>query len=328
VSASIAVALVGAGQMASNHARVISSSGRAHLAWVVDPERERAARLAELYGGEALSSVEELVERRSTYGAAVVASATESHTAVALPLLDLDVPLLVEKPLAPTLGEVEALVLAATQADVPLQCGFVERFNPAVATALSLLPEQPWHVQTVRHSPVAPRIATNVVHDLLIHDLDLVARLFPSAGTPTVAAAGLRSTSGRVEIVDCVLGYDGGVASCSASRAGQRKVRTMSIATETILVEVDLLRQDVTRYHHLGLEVVDQSTFTYRAETAIDIPFVRHAGEPLALQLAHFLDLVEGTVDAKAEREGVLMAHLLADHVERAVGEVPAAQPG
>ena len=65
-----------------------------------------------------------------------------------------------------------------------------------MSTALSLLPEEPWHVQTVRHSPVSFRIATNVVHDLLIHDLDLVARLFHPGRLPSVAAAELESSGG------------------------------------------------------------------------------------------------------------------------------------
>jgi hypothetical protein len=49
----------------------------------------------------------------------------------------------------------------------------------------------------------------------------------------------------------------------------------------------------------------------------VDIPFVRHAGEPLALQFEHFLDLVEGRVDADAERQRILPTHELADQVER-----------
>ena len=81
------------------------------------------------------------------------------------------------------------------------------------------------------------------------------------------------------------------------------------------MIELDLLRQDISVYRHVRHEQLGGASTTYRAETVIDIPFVRHAGEPLALQFEHFLDLVEGRADAEVERCRVLPAHELASRI-------------
>jgi hypothetical protein len=91
-------------------------------------------------------------------------------------------------------------------------------------------------------------------------------------------------------------------------------VRWQTIDTPTASYEVDLLRQDITVYRHRSHEVA--GTVRYRAETMIDIPFVRHAGEPLALQLNHFVSLIEGRCDAAAERQSILAPHEVAALVE------------
>ena len=109
-------------------------------------------------------------------------------------------------------------------------------------------------------------------------------------------------------------------SSKSASRASQRKVRSQLVATSTALYDVDLLRQDLTVYRHRAhaQAVGAGQAAGYRAETVIDIPFVRHTGEPLALQFAHFLDLVSGRADACEERNSILPAHEIASTIEAA----------
>jgi hypothetical protein len=108
------------------------------------------------------------------------------------------------------------------------------------------------------------------------------------------------------------------VATLSSSRLSQRKVRSLTVTTPSQLVELDLLRQDVSVYRHIRHEQLGGQSTTYRAETVVDIPFVRHAGEPLALQFEYFLDLAEGRIDADLERRRLLPAHEIASRVEQA----------
>jgi predicted dehydrogenase len=156
------------------HAGVIAEHASARLAVVVDADVERAKAVADRYGELAATDLSAL----DACDAVVVVCATEVHREVALALLADGRPLLVEKPLAPTLDDARAIVDAASAAGLPLTCGFVERFNPSVVTALGLVSSTPLQVMSVRHSPVVQRMATSVVSDLLIHDIDLALLCF------------------------------------------------------------------------------------------------------------------------------------------------------
>ena len=101
----------------------------------------------------------------------------------------------------------------------------------------------------------------------------------------------------------------GQVASLTASRLSQRKIRTLAIAELNRLVEVDLLRQDITIYRHVDGADNGHDDPGYRQQSIIEIPVIRHQGEPLALQWDHFIDLVEGAGDVDAERDQILPAH-------------------
>jgi predicted dehydrogenase len=311
--APLKVALVGVGAMGSHHARVISNSIRARLFSVIDQNIDRAAAVAGDIGCLATADLE--VAARSD--AVVVATPTESHLDVALALLELGRPLLIEKPLASDLMAVETILESSRKYDVPVMCGFVERFNPVLGTAVSLMEGPPVHVLAIRHSPPAERIISGVVSDMLIHDLDLAVQISGEQEVADITSTLWRPPGSPIaEIADCTIRFAGGtVATLSASRVSQRKVRSVTIATESQLIELDLLRQDISVYRHVRHEQLGGASTTYRAETVMDIPFVRHAGEPLALQFEHFLDLVEGRADAEAERRRALPAHALASRI-------------
>jgi predicted dehydrogenase len=309
------IALIGAGTMGANHARVVAEAPRATLGVVIDVDKERARSLAERYGFASSTDVSD----GGRCDAAILATSTPSHVEIAIDLLEKGVPLLVEKPVATTFEDVERVCATARRLGVPLACGFVERFNPVVSTAIQLLTDQPRHIVTMRHSPATPRLADSVVFDLLIHDIDLVLRLMGDQQATKVTGVGWRAeANGPFEIADCSIQFsDGGLATLSASRSGQRKLRSVQIFTESSLADVDLLRADVTIYRNIRQSQPDDTTaLTYRAETIVDIPFVRHKGEPLAQQFEHFLDLVGGLVDPKEELDRVLAPHALASYVE------------
>ena len=81
-------------------------------------------------------------------------------------------------------------------------------------------------------------------------------------------------------------------------------------------MEVDLIRMTVTGYRHRSnTEDVQELPVSLRSETLIEVPFVRHSGEPLALQFDHFANLVSGAADHEAERASVEAAHTLAEQV-------------
>jgi len=300
--------------MGSNHARVAAASGNAEIAVVVDPDETRARQLADKHHCGWAATLDHV----DGIDLAVVASATATHEACAIPLLAAGVPTLVEKPLAQDLASVDRIIKAAASGQSPLMCGFVERFNPIVMTMQRVIEDEPIHFLAVRHSPVVPRIQTSVVHDLLIHDADLAVRFGRSDADAVSSMMWSESANGSIELADAVVHFQSSmIANLSASRVGQRKTREIRLTTPSVLVELDLLRQDITVYRNVRLEQIVGDTITYREQTMIDIPFVRHGGEPLALQFGHFMSLVRDEADVVRERDSLFEPHRIVDLVLR-----------
>jgi len=314
------IAVVGAGVMGAYHARVIAQSDKAELACVVDPDEAAGSEVAARWGTRWQPELDGL----AGIDAVVVAAPTEAHGDLVYAVLRADKPVLVEKPMSGDLAETERLVALAADRGVPIMCGFVERFNPAILTVRQMV-SSPVHVTAVRHSPYAGRIRTGVAWDLLIHDVDGCLRLV--ADEPVSVRAGLgqfhpSSVNSGEDVAEAVMTFaSGAVASTSASRIGQRKIRAVSVTEMNRTIEVDLLRRDVTVYRHVAHDSPTDDGLGYRQQTIIEIPELVSAREPLAAQLDHFLGLIAGTVDMKDERESILPAHRVIDKVIRAAGQ-------
>lgn len=306
--------LVGAGNMGSHHARVISQSSAANLAYLVDPRESVGRAVAEKFGA---TWAPELPDLHGIDGV-VVAAATEAHHALAMRVLGQDTPLLIEKPVADSLLKTREIIDLADERDLPLMCGLLERYNPAVLTARSFM-QEPLHITAVRHSPYAPRIRTGVAWDLLVHDVDLAINLAGAAPSHVESRLGFfhpESEHNAEDVAETTLDFPtGSIAQVSASRIGQRKIRTLSIYEIDRLIEVDLLRRDVTVYHHVSENSVDGEGRGYRQQTVIEIPELVTSQEPLTAQFERFLSVIDGTHDAAAERATILPSHEVIDKV-------------
>ncbi len=317
MTATVRVALVGTGTMGSLHARVLSQSPRAELARVIDPKPETGKPIAERFGTSWAPEIDHLDD----VDAVVVAASTEAHHTLAQQVMALGKPLLVEKPLAATYEQSVDLVAESERLGLPLVCGLVERFNPAVLTARQFVGEVV-HIHAVRHSPFVPRIRTGVATDLLIHDVDLAIRFAGQIPSSVKGTFGFFHDSSRrngsEDSADTTMSFpSGALATVSASRISQRKVRQLSLLEIDRLIEIDMLRRDITIYRH-----IDDSASTdgigYKQSTVIEIPAITQSAEPLAAQLNHFLDLLEagaGSAEVKAERDTILPAHKAIDTV-------------
>jgi predicted dehydrogenase len=308
VSARVRVGLIGAGTMGSLHARVIAASDRSDLTWVSDPHEVSGRDAADRFGSRWVPEPD-----LGSVDAVVIAAPTQFHHALACQVIDAGLPLLVEKPVADTYEHCVDIVERADAAGVPLMCGLLERFNPAVRTVNDIV-EGPVHVAAIRNSPYVERIRTGVASDLLIHDVDMVMRLF--GGEPVSVAAQMsfvhpRSEPHSEDLIDASLRFEGGrVGTLNASRLSQRKVRSVTVTELDRLIEVDLLRQDITIYRNVDALAATEDGRGYRQQTIIEIPVIRHIGEPLALQWAAFLELLGGDGDlVRREAATVLPPH-------------------
>jgi len=310
------ILIVGAGNMGSAHARVVASHPLCQLEAIVDPDVSNGPIVAARYGTSWRPDLGDLTD----IDGVILAAPTPLHHRIGLDLIAAGIPVLIEKPLADTLEGTRALLDAASAAGVPIMCGFVERFNPAVVTAMALL-SAPVHVQAIRHSPYAARIKTGVTWDLLVHDVDLSLRILGHQVTSVTAVKGAfapQSDPAAEDVLDATIGFaNGTLASISASRISQRKVRSLSIFELDRLIEVDLLRRDVTVYRNVSTATAELDGRGYRQQAIIEIPEPTNSVEPLVGQFDHFLSLIAGRVDADAERASILPAHLTIAAIEK-----------
>jgi len=313
----LSIALIGTGAAATDYVRVIGDSPRAKLDVVIDEDLEAASILADRAGCVMATDLDAIEGCQ----VAIVTAPPDTHLTTVTRLLEAGIPTLVRAPLGADIRETTTLVDLSKQRDVPLSCAFLERFNAALKAARGMLDEAPVHLVALRHAPHDPRATTSVVHDLMVHDIDLAIQLGGGPEVERVRAATLIPPGlSTVELADAVITFGSGlIATFSASRISHRARRELIIATTNKLIEVDLLRYhvQVTR-HQSANHLLESGTPTYRENIVVDSPFVYQAGEPVALQLDQLLDLAEGRIDAAAIRNGLLPPHTHAAKVEAA----------
>ena len=295
------IAVIGAGYMGRFHAEKFAASAAAELVAIVDTDAARAARVAgELGCAHATDYRELLAPHFSGLDAACVAVPTGKHYEVALACLEAGVHVLVEKPLARTLAEADALLERARAKALVLQVGHLQRFNPAFR-ALAAAPGRPLFIDIERLAPFKARgTDIDVVLDLMIHDLDLVLALARSP-VEQVSACGFQVLTDTLDIANARIEFaDGCVANVSASRVSQLAVRKLRIFRDDGYSSADL---HVQRLRHArgnggGIEESDQGferVDELGAQAEDFLRAVRERGVPLvsgeqgraALALAH-----------------------------------------
>lgn len=235
-----------------------------------------------------ISDIKQLLSRDKIQ-AASVAVPTDHHLAVARPLMQAGIDVLIEKPLASSLAQADQLIAVAKEYDRIAQVGHLERFNPAVRATLPLI-TQPMFFEVHRLSVFTPRsLDVDVVLDLMIHDLDVVLS-FVKSTIKEIRAVGLPILSGKVDIANVRMEFDSGcIANFTASRVSTERVRKVRFFQPSQYVSIDYARQDVL-------------VFTLGKTEAPGIPSVNPqikvakpaitAAEPLHAELKSFLQAV------------------------------------
>jgi predicted dehydrogenase len=314
----LAVGVIGVGMLGWHHARHLMSMGEADLIGVYDIRRERADQVARALGTRACRSREELLDRAE---AVTVAVPTPVHAEVGLAALEAGRPVFMEKPLAATVEEADALVRVAARSAVLLQVGHIERFNRAIRAAEPYL-KDPAFIEGERLAPYQPRgTDVPVVLDLMIHDLDLILHLAGGAAAVDVRANGAAVLSGLLDVAHARVEFAHGlVASVTASRIAAERIRRLRVYQEEGYLSLDLAtgRGEFLRLRNRWSPGVMRSL----EDVAERIPLEAPAADALRLELESFIRSVQGGHEAVvAGREGraaVALALQVADAVHLA----------
>jgi predicted dehydrogenase len=267
------------------------------LVAVVDADTALARSIAGQFGCRALASVEELFGH---VDAASVAVPTVHHLQVATALMNAGIDVLIEKPMASSLEEADALIRLAQAKNRVAQAGHLERFNPAVRATLPLI-TQPMFFEVHRLSVFTPRsLDVDVVLDLMIHDIDVVLS-FVKSPVKEIRAVGLPVVTGKVDIANVRMEFESGcVANLTASRISTERVRKLRFFQPREYISIDYGRQDVLQFRVTAeekfpldrlLEMAGSASGPTIPGVAVNKPTVQ-AEEPLHAELKSFIEAV------------------------------------
>ena len=233
----ITCGVAGAGVFGGYHAAKVAGADGARLARVFDADAGRARARADEHGAEAHTDLPTFLDGLD---AVVVATPASTHAEIARAALSAGCHVLVEKPIALTLGDADALIALAEANGLVLQVGHQERY---VAEALGLLGRP--GVRRVRSRrltrPSGRAGDVSVVMDLMIHDLDLLAAL---AGTDEAEVTACAARGRPADAVTATVRVGGIVADLEASRVADRPVRELTLGTDAGEVRLDFLTRE------------------------------------------------------------------------------------
>lgn len=241
----VRVVVVGCGYLGSIHARLWMQDERAVLVGVHDTLSQRAESLAQELGVVAFPSLDSALD---ACDAVTVAVPTMHHASVTLAAIEHGKHVLLEKPVAATIADAEAIAAAAERAGTVVHVGHVERYNAAFRRALGYV-TRPLFIEAHRLSPFRVRgTDVSVISDLMIHDLDLVLALVRQP-VIRVEAHGVAVMSDSIDIANARIEFSGGcIANLTASRLTPKPLRKLRIFQPSTYISLDFSEPGIEVY--------------------------------------------------------------------------------
>ncbi|HEX6095832.1 MAG TPA: Gfo/Idh/MocA family oxidoreductase [Thermoanaerobaculia bacterium] len=301
------VGVVGTGYLGRLHARVLTEIPEAEVVGFVEPNDAVAADVESSLKIRRFPSVAALA---GEIEGAVVATPTTSHHDVARELLEAGVDVMIEKPIAATAAEAQALIELAAAKGRIIQVGHVERYNPAIV-AIAEMVRPTRYFEAERLGVFVPRsLDVDVLLDLMIHDLNLVLSLFRQP-VVDVRAVGVPVLTDKVDMTNVRLELaNGAVANLTASRVSQERVRKQRFFGGDYYFSVDTREQEVK-----GFRLIEEAGL--RVLRPFDQDVVKK--EPLRAENEAFLACVRDRTRPVVSGEDGLAAVELAARVREAI---------
>lgn len=304
--------------MGMNHVRVYDRLPEADLIVVVENDPSQAAKVRARYDAQVVESVNDLEDVQ----AVSIAVPNRAHREVAEQCIDRGLDILIEKPLALSVDDANAIVERAEEAGVVLQVGHIERFNPAVTTLEEILErEEVIAIEAHRLGPFNEHLNDeSVIFDLMVHDLDVIDHLV-GGQVSYIDAIGAVSRSNEIDHAVTHFKFDNDiVGAATASHVTHGKVRELHVTTSEAYITLDYQDQNVNiqRRGHEQTTQLHRRT-GYRTETLTETPFVG-TREPLLNELEHFIECVRNQETPSVDGQAGLRAVQLATTVVERIG--------
>lgn len=299
-------AVIGVGAMGYNHARVYSELPDIELVGVADADAQVAERVAERFRTRAYGDYVRLLDEQKP-DAVTVAVPTVDHLGVALQVIQRQIHLLIEKPIAFSLDEGRQIIAAAEKAGVRLMIGHIERFNPAVIALKAHLADgelgRVFQIDARRQGPFPARVKdVGVVIDLAVHDLDIMRYITGAEIVRVYAETQQRIHGTREDLLTGLVRLDdGAVGTLTINWLTPTKIRELYVTGERGMFRVDYLTQDLYFFENATASGSQWDTLRVLRGVS-EGKMVRHVvakKEPLRAELETFVhgapaDLVTG----------------------------------
>ncbi len=289
------IIVVGAGSMGQNHVRLLSHSRLCALTGIVEAQEKTRLALAKAYNVPGYATVEEALAQVE-FVAAIVATPSETHYAIAKKLLNAGKHILVEKPITPEPEQGYALLELSRKKNVVLLGGHVERFNPAVILLKEKIKDlgSIYHIETERTGPFPERIfSLGVAIDLLVHDIDLILMLTQMLPEWTFAHEERRVHPSCEDGITALLGFPKNiVAVMKANWLSPTKERRLRIYGAKGMFEVDFLNRQLRFFENSFTAPIEDNFGLVGMEEGNQIKFKTVPTEPLAAELDFFIQCI------------------------------------
>lgn len=237
------IGVLGAGHLGKIHIRLLLElNDKFEVIGFYDPNDVNAQEVIEKYNLRRFNSVQELLDEVDSVD---IVTPTLSHAELATLALRNSKHVFIEKPVTETVDEARALMGLAREANVKVQVGHVERFNPAFQAAIPFF-TKPMFIETHRLAQFNPRgTDVPVVLDLMIHDLDIILSVVKS-GVKRISASGVAVVSDTPDITNARIEFDNGcVANLTASRISLKNMRKSRFFQKDAYISVDFLTKEL-----------------------------------------------------------------------------------
>ncbi|MBO0726118.1 MAG: Gfo/Idh/MocA family oxidoreductase [Blastocatellia bacterium] len=280
----IKTAVIGVGHLGQAHTRVHASLEQVELVAVCDVNETRGREIAERHATRFVHDYRELLDQVE---AVSVATPTVNHCEISCAFLEAGVHVLVEKPIARSLVEADQMIRAAESKNLVLQTGHIERFNPAFA-ALRRRIERPRFFEAHRMGVFTPRsLDIDVVMDLMVHELDIIASLVQSE-VVNIEAVGVPILTRKIDLANARLEFAGGcVANITASRVAGERLRKLRVFQPNEYYSLDYAEQQV-----VALKLIPpQAAGALPVIAAESLPIEKR--EPLLAEIESFITAIQ-----------------------------------
>lgn len=234
------IGVLGAGHLGKIHLKLLKEIPEVNVIGFYDADGSRAQAVEKESGIRSFSSVHVLSEQCEALD---IVTPTLTHFTLAADAIKKSKHIFIEKPVTATVDEAKKLIELSNEANIKAQVGHIERFNPAFAVALPYL-NNPMFIETHRLAEFNPRgTDVSVVHDLMIHDIDIVLSVVKSP-VKQISASGVAVVSDSPDIANARLEFDNGcVANLTASRISMKNMRKSRFFQHNAYISVDFLKK-------------------------------------------------------------------------------------